>query len=113
MGDISTAIKNNCQFIAIVSENHIGFLIFEYKFKNHTQLIHDLELFNGYIDLCFYSEKGDEVDQLFNKDISKSARKNLELEIYDRFISQNNLKFVNEFNFRFNKYNIYEIYIEL
>lgn len=84
MGDVCNAIKNNCQFIAIVSENRIGFLLFEYKFKNHVQVIDDLELFNGYIDLCFYSEMGDKVDNLYDMDISKFERKKLILESYDR-----------------------------
>lgn len=112
--DIVNAIEKQCQFITIVSKNHIGVIVNEFGSKNEFKsLIKELILFNGYIDICFEFEKSDEVDELVNMGLSKEDRKKLELEIYDKFISFNTIKFVDEFNNRFNKYNIYEIYIEI
>ena len=70
-------------------------------------------LFNAYIQLCVDFEKSYELDNLDLMNLTSDERIKLENEIFDKFVGINNKKFVDEFNVRFNKYNIYEIYIEL
>lgn len=76
-------------------------------------MINEFVLFHGYLDICFDLEKHNELSQLELLQITDDKKEKLKLESYDKFISENSEKFVNEFNIRFNKFNICEIYIEL
>lgn len=112
-GDIYNAIENNCQFFAVASENHIGMVVIEYNSDSHKKFIDEFVLFHGYIDICFNFERHDELSQVDALQINDYEKEKLKLEIYDKFLSENSEKFVNEFNIRFNKFKIYEIYIKL
>lgn len=59
------------------------------------------------------NEKCEEFDEIDMMDIPEGEREIMKSVIYDTFISENIEKFVDEFNVRFNKYNIYELYIKL
>ena len=63
----------------------------------------ELLLFDKYIEFRFSIDCFDEIQLL---DESSVDFKKLKLELYDKFVCRNNEKFVNEFNSRFNKYNI-------
>ena len=113
LDDIATAIDNNCQFAAIVSDNHVGILINEVDKIDCEQFITDFKWFKEYIGFCIENEKGCEFDEIDMMDISEEERENMKSIIHDKFLSDNVEKFVNEFNNRFNKYKIYELYIKL
>lgn len=112
LNDICSAIKYNCQFMVIVSDTKIGIIVnidLSYKKAFIDQFI----LFNAYIQLCVDFEKSHELDNLDLINLTSDERIKFENEIFDKFVGTNNKKFVDEFNVRFNKYNIYKIYIEL
>lgn len=111
--DIASTINNNCQFAAIVSCNHIGILINEVDEIEFKLFISDFKLFREYIGFCIENEKGHEYDEIDMMDISEDEREKMKSMIHDKFLSDNIEKFVNEFNKRFNKYKIYELYIKL
>lgn len=111
LGDICKALENNCNLISIVSENHIGLVVIDYNHGCDKNLINEFVLFHGYFDICFDLEKHNELSQLELLQITDDKKEKLKLESYDKFISENSEKFVNEFNIRFNKFNICEIYI--
>ncbi|WP_458454626.1 hypothetical protein [Methanobrevibacter sp.] len=113
LSDICTAIKYNCRFIVIVSDNSIGIIVNDFNLSFKKDFIEDYIFFNGYIQLCVDFEKSNELDQLDSMNLNSNERKKLENEIFDRFVGENTEKFVDEFNLRFNKYNIYEIYINI
>lgn len=113
LGDICKALKCNCNLISVVSENHIGIVLIEYNSNCDKKLIDEFFLFHGYLDICFAFERHDELSYLQSLQITDEEKEMMKLEIYDKFISENTEKFVNEFNIRFNKFNIYELYIEL
>ena len=113
LGDICNALKHNCNLIAIVSENHIGIVIIEYDLGCDKKLIDEFIDFHGYIDICFSFEMDDELFHLKSLHMTEYEKEKFKLEIYDKFISENIEKFIIEFNVRFNKFNIYEIYIKV
>jgi hypothetical protein len=113
LDDISTTINNHCPFVAIVSCNHIGILINESDEIDFKQFSSDFEWFREYIGFCIDIEKGQELDEIDMMDISEDEREVMKSIVHDRFLSDNVEKFVNEFNYRFNKYKIYELYISL
>lgn len=113
LGDICKALENNCSLISIVSENHIGIVVIEYESNCEKKLVEEFLTFHGYLDICFMFERNDEINKLRSLNINDDEKEKLKLEGYDKFISDNTDKFVNEFNIRFNKFKIYEIYIDL
>lgn len=70
----------------------------------------ELFIFDKYIEFRFSIDCVDELNLLDESADDFNKKKS---ELFDQFVSRNNHKFVNEFNSRFNKYNIYEIYIKL
>ena len=113
LGDICKALESNCNLISIVSENNIGIVVIEYNSDCNKQLIDEFVNFHGYIDICFAFERTEEIKRVDMLQISDNEKEKLKLEEYDKYISRNCEKFVNEFNIRFNKFNISEIYIKL
>ena len=113
LNDICSAIKYNCKFILIVSDTIIGIIVNNFDFCYKKVFMDQFILFNAYIQLCVDFEKSYELDNLDLMNLTSDERIKLENEIFDKFVGINNKKFVDEFNVRFNKYNIYEIYIEL
>lgn len=111
--DICSAIKYNCQFMVIVSDTKIGIIVNNFDLSYKKAFIDQFILFNAYIQLCVDFEKSHELDNLDLMNLTSDERIKFENEIFDKFVGTNNKKFVDEFNVRFNKYNIYEIYIEL
>ena len=91
----------------------MGMIVIEYDSICDKNLVEEFTLFHGYLDFCFKFERNDELNRLRLLQITENEKEKLKLEAYDKFISENTGKFVNEFNIRFNKYKIYEIYIEL
>ena len=111
LDDVATAINNYCPFVAIVSGNHIGILIIESDGIDCEKFENDFEWFREYIGFCIDVEKGQEIDEIDMMDISEEKREEMKSIIHDKFLADNVEKFVNEFNNRFNKYKIYELYI--
>lgn len=108
--DVLSTVKYNCQFSVISSENNLGIIYNNFNLKYLDGLIRELLLFDRYIEFCFSIEYAEELDSL---DDSDEENEKMMLELFNQFVSRNNDKFVNEFNSRFNKYNIYEIYIKI
>lgn len=106
LGDICKALKHNCNVISIVSENHIGIIILGYGKPCDEKFVYEFENFHGYLDICFNFEKTDVINKLELLDIPDDEKEKIKLEIYDKFISKNTEKFVNEFNRRLNKFNM-------
>ena len=79
----------------------------------NKEIINKFESFHGFLDICFYFDKTEEINKLNLLEILDDEKDMLRLEMYDKFICENTEKFVNEFNIRLNKFNIYELYIEL
>lgn len=108
--DILSTVIYNCQFTVISSENNLGIIY------NNSNLIilenfrRELLLFDRYVEFRFSVDCVDELNLL---DESAEDFEKKKLELFDQFVSRNNDKFVNEFNSRFNKYNIYELYIKI
>lgn len=97
--------------MVIVSCNHIGILINESNEIDCELFINDFNWFKEYIGFCIEIEKGYELDEIDMMDISENEREKMKSKIHDKFLSDNIEKFIGEFNSRFNKYNIYELYI--
>lgn len=113
LDDLATTINNNCMFVAIVSYGHIGILINESDKIVSKDFRADFNWFKEYIGFCIENEKGREIDEIDMMSISEKNREKMKSEIHDKFLADNIEKFVSEFNIRFNKYKIYELYIKL
>lgn len=113
LDDVGSTLDHNCQFMSIVSCNHIGILINESDEIEWAEFLIDFEIFVEYMSFCLENEKFDDLDKIDMLNISEEERELMKSIIFDRFISDNLEKFVNEFNMRFNKYNIYKLYIDI
>lgn len=77
------------------------------------EFVLDFEDYVEYIGFCLDIEKGDELDEIDMMDVGEEEKEKMKSIVSDKFISDNIEKFILEFNIRFNKYNIYEVYIKL
>lgn len=118
--DLQNAFKPNIKFTIIVSDDQIGILINDLgeKFFNFDD--DELKLFketwkcfSDYIVFCLNQEKPNEVLKFYLVEDESDEIKEEFQKIYDEFVGDNIDKFVNEFNVRYEKYNIYFIHIKM
>lgn len=114
--DFKNSIYPKILFTVIVSEGRIGILI--NQFKNYDEemlnfLKIDLKDYIEYIRFSFIVNRKDEIKQLDNLIFDEKLYSIKYQLLFDEFVCENNLKFVNEFNLRMEKYNLYIVYINL
>lgn len=114
--DFKNAILPKIKFTIIVSENHIGIIInglgekfnklsksekidFKNKWKSYKE----------YIMFCLATDCPNEVFKFYNDEYSDDEFQKL----FEKYVGENISKFVDEFNIRFKKYNIYYVHIIL
>lgn len=114
LSDFKNSIRPNVLFTVIVSEGNIGILVNEHgEADEDTMNLLKVDL-NNYIEFVRFSfiinneAEIMELDKLNLNDDDFNAKYQL---FFDKYVSRNNLKFVNEFNTRMEKYNLYLIYI--
>jgi len=97
-----------------VSQGNIGILVNNFnKFDKDTLKLLKIDI-NDYIEYIRFSfiinneKEIAELDKLNLNEDEYNIRYQL---LFDKYVARNNLKFVNEFNARMEKYNLYLIYI--
>ena len=112
--DFENSICRKIPFSIIVSEGNICILINEFNnLDNDTLRLLNVDL-NDYIEYVRFSfiiNNEYEIQELDKLDLEEDEY-NLRYQIlFDKYVAKNNLKFVNEFNSRMKKYNLYFLYI--
>ncbi|WP_458455532.1 hypothetical protein [Methanobrevibacter sp.] len=118
LNDFKNIIKPKIKFTIIVSDDSIGILVNEllddfYKF-NYNQMkefCNTWKSYNDYIIFCLGMDKP-EVILRFYDDCSDMDDEEFQ-QIFEIFVGENISKFIDEFNVRFKKYNMYCIHIEI
>lgn len=114
LGDFKNSICPKILFTIIVSQGNIGILVNNFnKFDKDTLKLLKIDI-NDYIEYIRFSfiinneKEIAELDKLNLNEYEYNIRYQL---LFDKYVARNNLKFVNEFNARMEKYNLYLIYI--
>lgn len=55
----------------------------------------------------------DDIEKIYNSKCSENDKQNKEQKLFDRYIGENSQKFIEEFNSRMEKYNVYFIQINI
>lgn len=117
--DLKNVFKPNIKFTIIVSEDQIGILINNlaenfFKFDEYELKLfkETWKGFSDYIVFCLNQEKPKEVLKFYLSDNESDELKEEFQKLYDEFVGRNIEKFIDEFNIRFKKYNIYYIHIK-
>ena len=114
--DIHNVIYPNISFTGIVSEKNLGLIINKNEYLNKHQ-IEEIEntfyFFNEYVTFCFDLDCKKNKRELKKNCSSKEEYKKKEKQLFDKYVSKNNSKFVNEFNDRMERYNIELVYIKI
>ena len=70
-------------------------------------------LFEMYVSLCFYFEWGEKIEKLKKLNLSDDKYEYEENILFDKYVSENNSRFINEFNYRMDKFNIEIVHIKI
>lgn len=116
--DFRNIVQPKIRFTIIVSKECIVILINElqetfHKFsdKELKEFINTWKSFNDYIIFCMGIDKPDLIFRFF--DDNSGMDDNEFQEIFEVFVGENLSKFIDEFNVRFKKYNMYCIHIKI
>lgn len=115
--DFKNIVKPKIRFTLIVSETCIGILINEllddfYDFDDDERLefVNNWKSFLDYILFCMANDNPNDVIKFY---MSDNLDDDYFQSIFDEYVGENILKFVDEFNLRFKKYNMYYVYISI
>lgn len=118
--DFKNVVKPKIKFTVIVSENHIGIIVKELgdKFMNFEKderesFENTWKMFMDYMIFCLINDKPDEVLNYYFNDFPNENDNDEFQQIFEEYVGENIIKFIDEFNVRFKKYNIYYIHIIL
>ena len=113
MGDFNNSIIPKILFTVIVSKGNIGILINEFNFDEDKFKLLKLDLndFIDYVRFSFIVNNEFEIGKLEELNLDEDEYAVRYQCLFDKFVAKNNLKFVNEFNLRMKKYNLYMLYI--
>ena len=75
-------------------------------------MINEFKLFEVYLNFCFSNDEFNNIESLENDYEGDELKKQREI-LFNRYISLNIEKFVVEFNYRMEKFNVYLIYIKI
>lgn len=114
--DFKNSLIPKILFTVIVSEGNIGILINEFNSfeDDKLQLLKiDLNDYIDYVRFSFIVNNEFEIEELDNLNLDEDEYVIKYQCLFDKYVAKNNLKFVNEFNLRMKKYNLYILYIKL
>lgn len=111
--DFKNSICPKIPFTIIVSEGNVGILLNEFNFDEYTlkSLKIDLNDYIEYLRFSFIVNNEFEIQELNELNLDEKEYKMEYQVLFDQYVAKNNLKFVNEFNSRMEKYNLYFLYI--
>lgn len=114
--DFYNMINPNILFTIIVSKEDIGIIIndsINRKISNKKLICTDWDDYRKYLEWCFLDEYNDEIKHLKMFCKSKKEFKKKYDILFLQFVEENSEKFVDEFNMRMKKYNIYILHINI
>ena len=114
--DFKNSICPNIPFTIIVSEGNISILVNEFNNLDESALKSlkiDLKDYIEYVRFSFIVNNECEIHRLYELNLMEWEYKREYQILFDRYVARSNLKFVNEFNLRMEKYNLYMIYINV
>ena len=111
-GDFKNSICPNIPFTIIVSEGNIIILLNEFNLDEYAlkSLKIDLKDYIEYVRFSFIVNNEFEIQMLYELNLTEGEYKREYQILFDMYVARSNLKFVNEFNLRMEKYNLYMIY---
>jgi hypothetical protein len=115
LNDLKNSICPKVRFSIIVSEGNMGILVNEFNdFDEKSLNILKVELkdYINYVIFTFIVNNEKEIEKLDNLNLEDKIYSIEYQKLFDKFIASNNLKFINEFNVRMKKFNLYYLYIK-
>lgn len=112
--DFKNVLCSKIKFSVIVSNGNIGILVNEFSSfdeKYLKSLKIELKDYIGYVMFTFIINNDEAIEKLDNSNLDDELYSIEYQNLFDWFIAKNNLKFIDEFNLRMKKYNLYYLYI--
>ena len=108
--DLKNTILPFVKFMVITSDNNIGIIVNSTK-CNFELIKQEWNLFLAFVNWSFNVDFDSEIEKLYLLKLNDKEFKMHEEILFNKFLSLNLKKFVNEFNSRMEKYNVYFLYI--
>ena len=111
--DLKNTIMPLIRFMVITSNENIGIIVNDHDLTEN--LIQNFKqewiLYISYLSWSFNNDKPQEIQDIYNSTFSEFEKQKQEQMLFDEYLSENSAKFINEFNSRMEKYNVYLIQI--
>ena len=108
--DLKNTILPFVKFMVITSDNNIGIIVNSIE-CNYEIIKQEWNLFLAFVNWSFNVDFDSEIEKLYQLKLNDQEFKKQEEILFNKFLSLNLKKFVNEFNSRMEKYNVYFLYI--
>ena len=110
--DLKNTILPFVKFMVITSENNIGIIVNDTNCDSKL-LKQEWIFFLAYVNWSFNITFASEIEKIYALKLNDEKFKKQEEILFNRFLSLNLKKFINEFNSRMEKYNVYFLYITI
>lgn len=112
--DLKNTILPFLKFMVITSKENIGIVVNSNEKMDETfkkSLRQEWLFYLAYINWSFNNDMSNEIQQVYDKNLTKIEKQKQEQILFDNYICLNLHKFINEFNIRMKKYNVYFLQI--
>lgn len=114
--DLKNTIIPFVKFMVITSNENIGIIVNDLIDLDENLIEHFKQewiIFVSYLAWSFNNNMTDDIEKIYNSKCSENDKQNKEQKLFDRYIGENSQKFIEEFNSRMEKYNVYFIQINI
>lgn len=114
--DLKNTIIPFVKFMVITSNENIGIIVNDLIDIDENLIEHFKQewiIFVSYLAWSFNNNMTDDIEKIYNSKCSENDKQNKEQKLFDRYIGENSQKFIEEFNSRMEKYNVYFIQINI
>ena len=112
--DLKNTVIPFIKFMVITSNGNIGIVVNDFvDFEDNSFELFKQEwvMYESYLSWSFNSNKSQEIQQIYDSDISENEKEKEEQILFDYYVGENLERFIDEFNSMMEKYNVYLIQI--
>lgn len=114
--DIKNTIIPFIKFMVITSNGNIGIIVNDNDDYNDNLIElfkQDWIMFLSYVNWSFNNDMREEIQELYDLKLSKSEKEKEEFILFDKYLGDNLQRFIDEFNLRMEKFNVYFLQISI
>ena len=109
--DLKNTIIPFIKFMVITSNENIGIIVNNFEGNLIDLFKQEWIMYISFLTWSFNNQKTKEVQEIYNSKLSKIEKEKEEQMLFDEYLGENLTKFIDEFNLRMEKYNVYFLQI--